>query len=290
MIIYVFGNPDLVVDSLPLRILPALRQRFPTLTFSVIDPNEEWEIPEELIILDTVLGIKAVQVFTDLKNFSPAPQVSLHDFDAYANLRYLQKLGKLKQVSIIGVPPGLLEGRAADDVTAVLHKLFSRRKNVRLPGFDYSQAGYYFITICTQDERCLFGEVQNGAMTLNVLGMVVQRYWQEIPKHYQNVELDAFVIMPNHMHGIIVINEGDVTKNNNVGAINNRPYGLLSRVVKSFKNVTTKEIKSNGNLNFQWQKSFYDHVIRDEPSLETIREYIINNPLQWELDTENPNN
>lgn len=104
MTIYIFGNPDLKMDCLPIKIFPELRKKFPEIEFSIIDPNEEWEVPEELIIIDTVVGIDTVKVFDDLKKFVPAPNISMHDFDAYANLRFLEKLGKLRKVKIIGVP------------------------------------------------------------------------------------------------------------------------------------------------------------------------------------------
>jgi len=102
--IFVFGNLDLVMDSLPLKMLPELRKKFPQIEFVVQDPNEEWEVPENLVVLDTAVGIKEVMVFDDLEKFTPPPRVSMHDFDALTNLRYLKKLGKLKSVKIIAVP------------------------------------------------------------------------------------------------------------------------------------------------------------------------------------------
>ncbi|MGD0328688.1 MAG: hypothetical protein ABSB00_03215 [Minisyncoccia bacterium] len=104
MIIYVFGNPDLPADSLPLKILPELKKRFPQLQFAVKDPHEEWDCPETVTVIDTVKGIGNVTVFEDLTKFASAPSLTLHDFDALANLRYLQKLGKLKKIKIIGMP------------------------------------------------------------------------------------------------------------------------------------------------------------------------------------------
>ncbi len=104
MKILIFGNPDLDFDSLPLRILPELKKRLPKVDFEIKDSNEEWETLENLIIIDTVLGIDKPTVFDDLENFSAPPRVSLHDFDAYTNLKYLQKLGKIKKIKIIGLP------------------------------------------------------------------------------------------------------------------------------------------------------------------------------------------
>jgi hypothetical protein len=119
-IIYVFGNPDLPMDSLPLRILHELRKKFPRIQFEVKDPNEEWEAPEELTIIDTVEGIREVTVFDDLSQFAAAPRVTMHDFDALTNLRYLQKLGKIKKVRVIGVPMNISEAEALAAITANL--------------------------------------------------------------------------------------------------------------------------------------------------------------------------
>ncbi len=99
MTIYVFGNPDIPEDSLPLRILPRLRLAFPDISFEIKDPNEEWDVPENLTVIDTAVGINGIHVFSDLETFSNTPRVSLHDFDALTQLRYLQKLGKLKKIT-----------------------------------------------------------------------------------------------------------------------------------------------------------------------------------------------
>ena len=120
MIVYVFGNPDLPEDALPLRLVPKLRQQFPDSTFEIKDPNEEWDVPERLIVIDTVKGIDQVQVFHGLETFSRAPRVSMHDFDALTQMRLLQKLGKLKEVTIIGVPPEIDEAEALKSVEQLL--------------------------------------------------------------------------------------------------------------------------------------------------------------------------
>jgi len=119
MQIFVFGNPDLKIDSLPIRILPQLKKNLPHMDFQVKDPNEEWDIPEELVIIDTVLGIEKVEIFTDLKNFSAAQHVSLHDFDLVTQLLYLQKLGKIKKIKIIGIPPSIKESEAIQEVITI---------------------------------------------------------------------------------------------------------------------------------------------------------------------------
>ena len=120
MIVYVFGNPDLPRDSLPLRLLPKLKVLLPGIDFRVHDPHEEWEIEEEITIVDTVEDLRKVRVFDDLEHFYPAPRVTVHDFDALANMRYLQKLGRVKRVEIIGVPPDLSEEKALSQVSKIL--------------------------------------------------------------------------------------------------------------------------------------------------------------------------
>ena len=120
MIIFVFGNLDLAMDSFPLRILPQLRKKFPSIQFEVKDPNEEWDVPEELTIIDTVVGVKKVTIFDTLEEFTAAPRFSMHDFDALANLRYLKKLGKLKKIKIIGVPPDLSKKEAIESIGNIL--------------------------------------------------------------------------------------------------------------------------------------------------------------------------
>lgn len=110
--IHIFGNPDITMDSLPLRLLPELQKRFPDADFRVLDPNEEWEIPDPFIAIDTVVGVPDVHLFTSLDEFNASPTVSVHDFDALFQLRYLAKLGKLKGVRIIGIPPDLQPNNA----------------------------------------------------------------------------------------------------------------------------------------------------------------------------------
>jgi hypothetical protein len=109
MTVYVFGNPDLAMDALPLRLIPALQREFPTFSFVTLDPNEDWDVPSHMLILDTVVGISAVTVFTDLSAFVQAPRLTCHDFDAYANLLLMKKLGKIDGVTIVGVPAGASE-------------------------------------------------------------------------------------------------------------------------------------------------------------------------------------
>ncbi len=121
--IFVFGNEDLEEDNLPLKILPKLQENFPNIQFEEKDPNEEWDIPEELIILDTAVGIKEITIFDNLDKFSSAPRIGMHDFDALANLRFLKKLGKIKKTKIIALPSGIKESEAILKIDQILKNI-----------------------------------------------------------------------------------------------------------------------------------------------------------------------
>ena len=167
-------------------------------------------------------------------------------------------------------------------------KAIRQRKPNRLKNFDYSLSGYYYVTICTKNRQHYFGEILDNEMILNDYGKIVHKCCLEIPKHYQNVLLDEFVVMPNHIHGIIVIFHHVVgTEYYSVPTRNGR-YGLLSKIIKSFKHVCSKTIRSKCNIHsFQWQRSFYDHIVRNEESLNKIRQYIRENPINWNNDRNN---
>jgi len=171
-----------------------------------------------------------------------------------------------------------------------------RRRSIRLRGYDYSQAGAYFVTIVTRNRECLFGEVVEDLMRLNDAGRMVAQCWHELAAHFPHLELDEFVVMPNHVHGIITVGAQFIAPDDhgainpgaiNPGAMNRAPTGL-GEIVRSFKAVATRRIRQAGVLAFAWQRNYYEHIIRDEASLNRIREYIANNPLQWALDRENP--
>ena len=162
------------------------------------------------------------------------------------------------------------------------------RKLNRLPKYDYSHQGYYFVTVCTKDRKEWFGKIENGKMVLNECGSIVSQQWQWLAEQYSFVQLDEFVVMPNHIHGIIVI-----VGNARVG--NGRDRSLrkiksLSEVMGAFKTTSSKSIHLNGFPGFQWQKSFYDHIIRKDESLDNVRVYIQENPMKWDLDQENIKN
>jgi len=171
------------------------------------------------------------------------------------------------------------------------------RRSIRLTGYDYSQCGYYFITVCTQRRQCLFGEIEKGRMILNDAGKMIGRWWNELKNKYANIEIDEYVIMPNHCHGIInivgmvgadpcVCPEG---KGEHTGSpLRGRP---IYKMVQWFKTMTTNEYIRNVKQNhwgpFEgklWQRNYYEQIVRDEISLQRMREYVVNNPYQWQQD------
>ncbi len=167
------------------------------------------------------------------------------------------------------------------------------RRSARLQGYDYSQAGAYFITICSYNRECLFGEIKNGEMILNGFGEIVVFTWFDLVNHENHISLDYFVVMPNHVHGIIVISTnktfvGAGSKPALIEAVSTR-HGL-SEIVRQFKTFSAKRINQLRETSAAavWQRNYYEHVIRSEDELNRIREYIQNNPLQWEVDPENP--
>jgi REP element-mobilizing transposase RayT len=187
------------------------------------------------------------------------------------------------------------------------------RRSIRLKGYDYSSEGAYYITIVTQGRQCLFGEIIDGEMCLNVYGKLVQKWWNEIPNHFPNVELGAFIIMPNHVHGIIFITterRGEVLSSrknpsNNIQAANikeaNNLDGVtpplrkptLGQIVAYFKYQSTKEmnrIESDKAITKFWQRNYYEHIIRDEEDLQNKTDYILANPTLWDEDDDNPKN
>ena len=188
-----------------------------------------------------------------------------------------------------------------------------RRRSIRLKGYDYSWAGTYFVTIVTQGMTCCFGDVVSDETCLNDAGRMACRVWESLPQRFPGIEMDAFVVMPNHIHGIIIVGAQD----NSVGVplVDTQDPGtvgiptpgattrvaptggrvILGNVIGAYKSLTTFEytrsVKThswspfNGRL---WQRNYYEHIVRDEESLGRIRQYIIDNPAQWMFDQENP--
>ena len=186
-----------------------------------------------------------------------------------------------------------------------------QRRSIRLQGYDYTQVGAYFVTVCTQRRMCLFGGVVDGKMRVNDPGRMVERWWLELAEKFPSVKVDAFVVMPNHFHGILM----SLDQHKDVGAdlrvcpgssgdqgAHTEPQGAhagapLPRIVQWFKTMTTNEyirgVKELGWMPFPgrlWQRNYYEHVIRDDREMNAIRQYIVDNPAKWAEDRENPRN
>ncbi len=192
--------------------------------------------------------------------------------------------------------------------------LFNRhfRKNIRLKGYDYSQAGLYFITICTNNMKCLYGKIIDEEMILNDYGIIAYNEWLKLPERFPNLELDVFQIMPNHMHGILALKKNDAvhaslgdanmaTPPHKAGASldpTNTPK-TIGDIVGAYKSLvanncleTFKKIKINDGISPDkipmmgklWQNNFYEHIIRNDAAHLRISQYIINNPKKWKGD------
>lgn len=183
--------------------------------------------------------------------------------------------------------------------------MVNKRRSIRLPGYDYSQAGYYFVTICCYQRKCLLGEIINGTMRLNQYGEIVQKEWLKSAVIRTEISLDEFIVMPNHFHGIVIINPVGANINP-VGANGCSPLPesskkpimplmkpkSLSSLMAGFKSSVTKQINIIRNTpgTKVWQRNYYEHIIRDEKALNNIRQYIINNPMSWYKDQLHPKN
>ena len=193
-----------------------------------------------------------------------------------------------------------------------------KRKQIRLKHYDYSLPGWYYITICTQNRECLFGDIVDDKMVLNNVGTIAKNEWLKTSKLRKNVRLDVYRIMPNHLHGIVVITNkiphrrGLLYKPESTGVCNTQSTGVcntqstgvcntplpprgpsndLGAIIRGFKSTTTKQIRqiTNNSKIKIWQRNFYEHIIRTENDLNKIRKYIESNPKMWGRDRNNPN-
>lgn len=170
-------------------------------------------------------------------------------------------------------------------------KINHHRKLIRLGTYDYSQASYYFVTVVTHKRINILGSVEDGFVSLNSIGTLAEDLWNEIPLHFPNITIDHHIIMPNLLHGIIIIN-------NDVGARHASPLQIQSKmnshtlgnIIGSFKSAVTKLVHDLGLLSQEkiWQRGCFEHIIRDEQEHEKIYEYIEANPINGSLDEENP--
>ena len=176
------------------------------------------------------------------------------------------------------------------------------RQSIRLRDFDYSANGAYFVTMCTQARECLFGNICDGETALNEAGRMVESVWQALAEKFPEIVLDEYVIMPNHFHGIVCIvgaplaapgsdvcgcAKGDTIAENQ-GAASSAP--TLGKIMRVFKSISAIEINRVLDRQGQplWQRNYYERIIRDENELAAIREYIVSNPMRWDMDKENP--
>lgn len=180
-------------------------------------------------------------------------------------------------------------------------KIMRERKLTRLKGYDYSQSGAYFVTVCAHNRQNLFGGIEGGKIILNEYGNIVNHCWREIPAHFPHVELDEFVIMPNHVHGVIIINSVGA---NDYSPLQTPIYSIkqsfaspknmcgtsktIGSVIRGFKIGVTKWFRQNTDHYAVWQRNYYEHIIRNDTELNRVRQYIIENPLKWDMDSENP--
>ncbi|MCK8603108.1 transposase [Desulfoferrobacter suflitae] len=167
------------------------------------------------------------------------------------------------------------------------------RRSIRLKGYDYAGAGAYFVTICAQNRECLFGKIVDGKMVLNDAGEIVADEWIKTGDIRDKIILDEWVVMPNHFHGILVIDDrrGTARRAPTVEQFGKPVSGSIPTIIRAFKSAVTKrinEMRKTPGVKI-WQRNYYEHVIRNDNELNRIREYITNNPAQWETDQENPN-
>jgi putative transposase len=183
---------------------------------------------------------------------------------------------------------------------------FHHRRSIRLKGYDYAQAGLYFITICCQNRIHRFGHVENGVMVLNEFGTVAYNAWMKTPEIRPNMELGDFVVMPNHIHGIIRLVDGgelhspnnmpNNTPNETMGELHSSivwgecnsplrgPSNNIGAIVRGYKSTVTKQLNLLNVGCAIWQRNYHEHIIRDAQSYQRISEYIINNPAKWTAD------
>jgi putative transposase len=166
-----------------------------------------------------------------------------------------------------------------------------QNKALRLKQWDYRNAGAYFITICTKNRAHYFGEITKGKMQLSSIGVIADILWHEIKNHTNNTELGEYIVMPNHVHGIIILkdnpdllDQGHALDHHGENRFQNIGKNSISSIVGSYKSAVTKHARRLG-YEFAWQSRFHDHIIRNQESYERISAYIKNNPINWDRDT-----
>ncbi|SRR5581483_1616911 len=157
-------------------------------------------------------------------------------------------------------------------------KKLHHRRSIRLPGYDYAQSGAYFVTICVENRACLFGTATHGTIQLTEAGRTVQDQWLALPSRFSQIGLDGFIVMPNHIHGIVLVGAQFIAPSDSLphsraeaGAMNYAP--TLGEIIRAYKAVSARAIRCVGYVDFKWQRNYYEHIIRDEDSLNRIRQY-----------------
>ncbi len=173
------------------------------------------------------------------------------------------------------------------------------RRSIRLKGADYSRPGLYFVTICTVSRRCLLGNMESNLIVLSRIGEIARRCWIEIPSHFPQVDLHAFVVMPNHLHGILAITVGArynvPLRSENALSIQAEHFGKpttgsLPTIIRTYKAAVSREIGARFGDRYSsvWQRNYYERVLRDGKEFSDAARYILENPSKWEFDRENP--
>ena len=206
-----------------------------------------------------------------------------------------------------------------EDDNLIMERNEHNRRSIRLKGYDYTRPGAYFVTICTQNRACLFWDDHNDKIVLSPMGLIAKRAWLDLPRHYAHAQMDAFCIMPNHVHGIIVLNCDDVSPRRGGSAPaadigpgqmidcnrplpfqpQTRPYSDdtgdrhgLPELVRAFKSFSARRINAARHTPGVpvWQRNYYEHIIRNQDEWQRIRDYILANPENWGVDEDHISN
>ena len=168
------------------------------------------------------------------------------------------------------------------------------RKHIRLSEWDYSSEGVYYITICCREREAFFGKLIENKMILSEIGEMASFFWKEIPEHFNHVKLDEYIVMPNHIHGILILDyslvgtrHGMALQRNGTNQFSKPIKNSISVIINQYKSSLKRWCNQNGFKSFQWQSRFYDHIICEENSIDQVREYIRSNPTNWASDEMN---
>ncbi len=159
------------------------------------------------------------------------------------------------------------------------------RHSVRLVGYDYSSPGAYFVTIATFEHLCTFGKIISSVMMTNDLGKIIEECWYDIPDHFPNTEILSFVVMPNHIHGIISIHEeasrGTIHRAPTTEKFGKPVAGSIPTMIRTYKAATSRQARQDLGIVKIWQRNYYEHIIRNQIELENVARYIVGNPQSW---------